>query len=325
MSPIDRDAVEALVGAPAQQRLQRRRRHRRVGEDEGEHRRHVGRDHPGALGDAVDRDLDAAEDRRAGRELRECVRRHDRLRGVGPGERVGPLVAIGQHGVELLRVERLADDAGRGEEDLVGTAVRDLRGDLGGEPRRLRALHPGEGVGVAGVHDERPRRADAEIAAAPVDRRRRAFRAREHAGDRGALIERDVEHVGPVLIADAGRRGREADPDDRRQGGKRFRRERRDGMGHARKSGGGRGGQVPRRSYATLSSLRKALDANGRPARADGGDVNPWRAAVDRRRESGRSCGAWCWACGARCEPCVSRRRLLCRSAGYSQTLISSP
>src|SRR5215218_11038712 len=84
-------------------------------------------------------------------------------------------------------------------------------------------------------------------------------------------------------------------------------------------------GQVPRRSYATLWSLRKALDANGRPARADGGDVNPWRAAVDRRRESGRSCGAWCWACGARCEALRLQAPPTVRSAGYSQTLISSP
>ena len=36
-------------------------RDRRVGRDEGQHRRHVGRDHAGALGDAVDGDVDVAE------------------------------------------------------------------------------------------------------------------------------------------------------------------------------------------------------------------------------------------------------------------------
>ena len=44
-----------------QQRLQGRRRDRRVGEDERQHRRHVGRDHAGALGDPVDRHFPLAD------------------------------------------------------------------------------------------------------------------------------------------------------------------------------------------------------------------------------------------------------------------------
>jgi hypothetical protein len=55
-----------------QQRLQRRRGDRRVGEDEGQHGRHVGRDHAGALGDAVDRDLGVAELARAVATLGRC-------------------------------------------------------------------------------------------------------------------------------------------------------------------------------------------------------------------------------------------------------------
>ena len=56
VSPSTVIAVEDLSAARRQQRLQRRRRDLRVGEDEAQHRRHVGRDHAGALGDAGDRD-----------------------------------------------------------------------------------------------------------------------------------------------------------------------------------------------------------------------------------------------------------------------------
>ena len=48
-----------------------------VGEDEGEHRRHVRRDHARALGDAADRHFDAGDRRRPGRELRKGVGGHD--------------------------------------------------------------------------------------------------------------------------------------------------------------------------------------------------------------------------------------------------------
>ena len=51
---VDGHRVEGVLDAVAQQRLQHRGRDRRVGEDEGQHRRHVGRDHAGALGDAAD-------------------------------------------------------------------------------------------------------------------------------------------------------------------------------------------------------------------------------------------------------------------------------
>ena len=56
VSPSTVMAVEALRDAARQQRLQHRRRQGSVGEQECEHGRHVGRDHAGALGDAVDGD-----------------------------------------------------------------------------------------------------------------------------------------------------------------------------------------------------------------------------------------------------------------------------
>ena len=88
----------------------------------------------------------------------------------------------------LRGIERLADDAGRGEEDLAGAC----------SPPPCAAASPVSAV------DSRPflpvkalalpelttsTRAlpPAKIGAAQIDRRRRAFRPREDAGDRGAL------------------------------------------------------------------------------------------------------------------------------------------
>ena len=51
---VDGHAVEAFVGALLQQRLQDGGRDRRIGEDEGQHGRHVGSDHARALGEPVD-------------------------------------------------------------------------------------------------------------------------------------------------------------------------------------------------------------------------------------------------------------------------------
>ena len=65
-----------------------------------------------------------------------------------------------------------------------------------------------------------------ELRAAPVDRRRRAFRVGEHAGDRRAGIEQRQQHVGAAGVADAGGGGREPHAGDRRHVGKLRRRER---------------------------------------------------------------------------------------------------
>ena len=54
-------ALKRLADACRKQRLQHGRGDRRVGCHERQHRRHVGRDHARALGDAVDRHVDVAE------------------------------------------------------------------------------------------------------------------------------------------------------------------------------------------------------------------------------------------------------------------------
>ena len=101
--------------------------------------------------------------------------------------------------------------------------------ELRGERRRRASGLAGEGIGVAGIDHERARLAALELRAAPLDRRRRAFRAREDARDRRALVEQREQHVGAVLVADAGRGGGEAHAGDRRHVGNVLRRERGDG------------------------------------------------------------------------------------------------
>ena len=58
---VDGRAVERDVGDLARERREQRRGDRRVGRDEREHRRHVGMDHAGALGDAGDGDRHAVD------------------------------------------------------------------------------------------------------------------------------------------------------------------------------------------------------------------------------------------------------------------------
>ena len=53
---VDGDGVEGRVGGGSEDLAQRPGLDRGVGEEEGEHGRHVRRDHAGALGDAVDGD-----------------------------------------------------------------------------------------------------------------------------------------------------------------------------------------------------------------------------------------------------------------------------
>ena len=106
----------------------------------------------------------------------------------------------------------------------------------GGELGRGAAVLAGEGVGVAGIDDQRARLAGLHIGAAPFDRRRRAFRAREHAGHAGACLEQGQQHVGAAGIADAGGGRRQPHAVDCRHGGHVLGGEGRDGGGHSRRA-----------------------------------------------------------------------------------------
>ena len=197
-------------------------------------RRHVGRDHARALGDAVDDHLGVAELDARGRDLRIGVGGHDRLGGAEQRVGAGVRDQRADDARDPRPVERLADDAGRSHEDFVGRRADRLGGGLRDMGDRGRADAAGEGVGVAGIDDERARLPLVQMRAAPVDRRRGAFGAGEHARDRRRPVEQRHHDVGPPGIANARGDRRKADAGDRRQGGIGLRRQRRErsGSGH---------------------------------------------------------------------------------------------
>ena len=209
---------------------------RRIGEDEGEHGRHVRCDHAGALGHPGDRYLDAADRRLGRRDLGKRVRGHDRLRGAKEAIGRGFAHQRLEHAGKLLGIERFTDDARRGDENLARAQARGRGGEVRGAFHRFGAGLAGEGVGIAGIDDERAGLAAAELCAAPIDRRRRAFGFGEDARDLRALIEQREHHIGAALVADARRAGRKSYAVNGRDFGKAFRGERGNfGLtGHAR-------------------------------------------------------------------------------------------
>ena len=150
-----------------------------------------------------------------------------------------------QHALEFAGVERFADHPGRGHENLVLVGADRLGGELRDvSSAASRPALAGEGVGVAGIDHQAARAAAAEVLAAPVDRRGRAFGRGEHARDRRAFIENNQQHIGAALVANAGGAGGEAHAVESRKLGEGLRRE-----GGNRSSGGH--GMVP-------SDLRRA-------------------------------------------------------------------
>ena len=234
---IDRDAVEAALDRRRETLLEQCRLDGQVGEDESEHRRHVGGDHAAALGDADDMAHTAVDP--ASRALGEGVGGADGIGRRRPCLRGGGADGTGegrQARTKKIVGHRLPDHAGGGDEDLfrqhaelVGEGFdRDLNAGL---PCRTR-----EGVGVAGVAHDRTGSACARVEEllAPVDRRGRAQRPGEHPGHRRALGEFGDEEVVAALVAQAGRKGAERDPGKGRELWERLRSERRHGVGHCR-------------------------------------------------------------------------------------------
>ena len=152
-----------------------------------------------------------------GRHLREGVGGHDRA-GRRPAN--GPAARAWRSSAStpsnLRGVERLADHAGRGEEDLVAAQPAALRGDARRSARPLRARLAGEGIGIAGIDDERARRAAGQ--SWPRHQSTGADGHFERVKTPATVVPASnsgEQHVGAALVADAGLGRREADAVDR--------------------------------------------------------------------------------------------------------------
>ena len=154
--------------------------------------------------------LGLADLRRRGRHLGEGVGGHDRLalrqgirrrcaRATRPS--MTPSKACAFSGSPITPVEARNTSS--------GLQPAALRGDLRGELAGIAAGLAGEGIGVAGIDHQRAGLARLQMRAAPLDRRRRAFRAREHARRGRAGIEQRQQDIGALRVADAGLGGRE--------------------------------------------------------------------------------------------------------------------
>ena len=231
---VDGHRVERAVDQRLQQRLQHRRRDRRVGEHETQHRRHVRRDHARALGDARDRDRDAVEVDGGEGELGIGVGGHDRLGRVHPrtgGEaqrsfarNAGELVC-GSSGSPMTPVEARKISSG-------GDVERGARRSRPNSFTVSLALHAGEGIGIAGIDQQaaRPRPRDCRGTSRPAPTG--IWSVVNTPGDRRAFVERGEQHVGAVLVLDAGFGSGEAHARDLGQLRIGLGREGRNGMGH---------------------------------------------------------------------------------------------
>ena len=191
---VDRDAVERALDGHAEQQVGGRGVERGVGLHEAEHRRERRLDHARALGLRAEADCAAAREldveRRA---LLERVGGHDRRGEVGVAVGPQPARGAGEAGDDRLRVERDADDAGRGDRDLlVRHAGRDRRGAL--HLRRVVEAAPaGRGVRVARVRRDRAQRVELGALLRHDDRRGEDARAREARRARGAALVADEQ------------------------------------------------------------------------------------------------------------------------------------
>ena len=255
---VDGDGVERLLDAPGQRRLQRRRRDRRVGGDEAEHRRHLRVDHPRALGDRGQPHGHAPYLDRPQRHLGAQVGGPDRLGGARDvvaqrreQRRRGRARSLdGQARCRWPPVDAVSTSSGpNAQRRRDGARHRAL---VGG------ARRPGERVGVAAVGDDGadPRRR--QPAGGVPDRRRAQPVDREHAG-RGARRVRDDERQVALVARLLDARARPRRTENRAGGAKVFRLV----VIVMVRSPAGRRGPRPRRSQA--SGLRSGPPGRRRP------------------------------------------------------------
>ena len=149
----------------------------RVGEDVGEHRRHVRLDHAGAFGDPGDRRLTYARGERLGMR----VRSHDPF---GTHERIGLQVGrdAADADLDLLYGELHADHAGGAHEHALGAGA-ELGGGGRSHPSRILEATGARGdVAHLAVRHDRSERAPADRLPPEHDRRAGKVVAREDRG-----------------------------------------------------------------------------------------------------------------------------------------------
>ena len=153
---VDADGVERPGDAFAQHAARHRRTEAGVGADEDQQRRHLGRDHAGALPHRRHRDVAAAEPDAPHGGLREGVGRGDGLRRVRKAVAArGRACAARTPREQALVRHRHADAPGGAGEDPIRRHAEQRRRQRGRHLDRATPRRAGAGVGVAGVHQHR--------------------------------------------------------------------------------------------------------------------------------------------------------------------------
>ena len=176
---------------------------RGVGEDEAQHRRHVGRDHAAALGDAVDASPSCRRSARVRvRRLGEGVGGHDAAGGVFPAVlAAGRRAAPGSAAVMLLDAAApRRSRRSRRRRPASGGQPASCGGGLGGRRARSRRRRlPVKTLALPALTTSARALPPRQRRPAPVDRRAGAFVAGEDAGDRGAGREGHHHQVAAAL------------------------------------------------------------------------------------------------------------------------------
>ncbi len=178
---------------------------RSVSRDKREQRRHVGADHPRALGDPRHGHVIRADLRSPGPRLGNRIGRHDRLGCPRPVVLAQVGNASRQTRNDALDGQRFHDHTRRERQNLTRIASD--------QPGRLLAARPGAGnsgfsgtgIGVAGVDEQRPGSlAGSEVLFRHLHRRGTERVLREHPGDTSTFCERHEEQILAPGLPDAG-------------------------------------------------------------------------------------------------------------------------
>ena len=197
---VDVERIERRVRGGLERPLHHRQRNLRIRSQEGEHRRHVGRDHAAAFGHPAEREVRALDDDLLGL----VIGRQDSARGIAAP--LGRQFLRKLRGSVQDRVDRQlrADDSGRADQDM---RIGDLKGFAGRRGHQLRILISGRArprIGIARIDDHRRRlpAVGGERRAVELDRRRDELVLGKNRGarHRAAVIGREQRHVELALL-----------------------------------------------------------------------------------------------------------------------------